>query len=227
MKDRNTYHLLGYGTHNSYKVLYVLEALGAEYTFKILDLAKGEQFKPDIIQQNPHARVPILQYVTKNNEERSLYESGAICRFLATNENSGLYPTDPTARAVADQWLDTFSCHLGAHIAAIYFEKIIKQLARLGPPDDETINRAISRAKQELNTLNGWLEENNYLCGTNLTIADFFAFAYIEQTKAIEFSIDEHANILRWKEAIEKTPAVKNGRSRMNQALAEFKDSQK
>ena len=215
------YQLIGYGTHNSYKILYILEALNAEYTFQIANLAAGEQFKPTIKTLNPHSRVPVLKY-----EDQGLYESGAICRFLATKENSELFPADPIQRAVVDQWMDTFSCHLGGYISSLYFEKIIKKMARLGEPEEAIVNSAVRRLEADLKKLDDWLAGNTYLTGDKLSIADYFAFAYIEQSKAIDYSLDSFKNVVRWANAIEALPAIAKGRSHMEQALSEFKDLQ-
>lgn len=57
---------------------------------------------PALRARNPNAMVPIIQ-----DGDFVLWESNAICRYLAGKQPRGtLLPHDPRARAVVDQWMD-------------------------------------------------------------------------------------------------------------------------
>jgi len=58
---------------------------------------------PQLLAHNPNAMVPVIQ-----DGEFVLWESNAICRYLAAKQQRGgtLLPEDPEARALVEQWMD-------------------------------------------------------------------------------------------------------------------------
>lgn len=58
--------------------LWMLEETGEPYEIKILDLAKGDQQKPDYLAINPMGKVPALKH-----GDAVVTESAAICTYLA------------------------------------------------------------------------------------------------------------------------------------------------
>ena len=76
------FHLYGFFTQNTRKVLYVLSELGADFEFHFVDLGKGEQRSDDFRAKTPVGKVPLLVH-----DGHSLFESGAICRYVANVED--------------------------------------------------------------------------------------------------------------------------------------------
>ncbi len=58
--------------------LWMLEEIGEPYEVKVLDLAKGDQQKPDYLAINPMGKVPALKH-----GDAVVTESAAICAYLA------------------------------------------------------------------------------------------------------------------------------------------------
>src|SRR4051812_17095433 len=57
---------------------------------------------PQLLARNPNAKIPVIQ-----DGDFTLWESNAICRYLAARHpHRTLLPEDAQARAVVDQWLD-------------------------------------------------------------------------------------------------------------------------
>lgn len=84
---------------NTTKVLYVAEELGVEYRYTALDPSKGEHKTPEHLKRHPMGKTPTL-----NHDGNCLFESSTICRYLASVENSPLYPTPDFYRcAVIDE----------------------------------------------------------------------------------------------------------------------------
>jgi len=95
------YRLYAFFTQNSMKTVYVAEELGIDYEFRYVDLFKGENRTGEFRELTPAGKVPVLQV-----GNQSLFESGAICRYLANAEQSPLYPAAALERAWVDQWMD-------------------------------------------------------------------------------------------------------------------------
>ncbi|PHZ84490.1 glutathione S-transferase family protein [Paremcibacter congregatus] len=202
--------LFGFYTQNTLKCLYTLEELGTDYDFHLVDLFKGEQRQDDFLKLNPVGKVPVLQV-----GDESLFESGAICRYLANAAGSDSYPADPMDRAKVDQWMDFFSVHLGHWLNTQYFENVIKVKAQMGEPNMEKCAEARKFALTQMAIVDTHLAEHTYLCGDQLTIADLFAFAYIEQVEHLDFSWNDFPHAKAWFDRIESRGSIQRGRAKV------------
>jgi len=204
------FHLYGFFTQNTLKTLYVLEEVGADFEFHFVNLGSGEQKSEEFAKKTPIGKVPVLEH---NGEH--LFESGAICRYVANVMDSPLYPADKMQRARVDQWMDYFTCHLGHWFTKLYYELAIKPKFNLGEADEKGVAEANKIATAQLGTLDSILESSDWLANDALSIADLFAFAYIEQHRDVDFSIDDYANVKAWVKRIESRESIANARSRL------------
>ena len=204
------YRLYGFSTQNTKKVLYTLEELGAKYEFEFMNLFEGGQRKPEFLAKNPTGKVPLLQH-----DDDHIFESGAICRYVANVSDSKLYPQDKLQRAKVDQWMDFFSVHLGRWYNTLYFQSVLKVKANLGETDEAQCEEARKFIARESKMLNRWLGDHKFLTGEELTIADLFAFAYVEQAFDCKLSLDEYPQVKRWFESIESLESVGRARQKL------------
>jgi len=208
------YHLYGYFTQNSLKPLYVLDALeeecGTDFEFHFVDLAKGEHKTEDFGKMTPVGKVPVLKH-----DGMTLFESGAICRYLADSEYSALFPQDKAKRAQVDQWMEFFSCHPGRWLNSIYFEKIIKPKAGMGESNQASIDEALKFLHMQLPIVDAHLANTRWLANNTLSIADFTALAYIEQCGMIGFPLADYSHIKEWFDRMEAQPSVARTRGRL------------
>lgn len=204
------YRLFGFNTQNTLKTLYVLEELRIDYDFKYVDLFKGEHKQEDFLKLNPMGKVPVLQ-----SGDDSLFESGAICRYVANQAQSPTYPEAKMQRAKVDQWLDYFSIHLGKWLSTLFFENVIKEKAGFGERNAENCEEAHKFALQQMAVIEDHLAKNEYLTGDALTIADLFAFAYIEQVRTYEFPLEDFPHVKAWFDNLEGRDSIKRARAKV------------
>jgi len=204
------FRLYGFFTQNSLKTLYVAEEVVGDFEFQFVNLAKGEQKAEAFSRMTPIGKVPVLEH-----DGECLFESGAICRYIANVTDSPLYPVDKLQRARVDQWMDFFSCHLGHWLSKLYFEAVIKPNFDLDGPDEAGIEEATKFVNLQLGMLDAHLEDSDWLANNAFSIADLFAFAYIEQHRAVELSLQEYTNVQAWFERIESRPAIAKARARL------------
>lgn len=202
--------LYGFFTQNTLKTLYVLEQVGSDYEFIYMNLLKGEHKSDDFIKLNPLGKVPVLTH-----GGQSLFESGAICRYVANEANSDLYPQDKMHLALVDQWMDFFSNHLGRWLNTLFFEKIIKPKADMGDTDEAACAEAVKYSAGQFAVVDAHLAQNAYFTGDDLTIADLFAFAYIEQVQAIDMPLDNFPNVKAWFDDIEALDSIARARKKV------------
>ncbi|APE30933.1 glutathione S-transferase [Halomonas aestuarii] len=94
--------LYSFPASRSLRVAWTLEELGLEYECRHVDLGGGEGQTEDFLARHPDGKVPVLM-----DGELTLFESAAICRYLAERYGTPgeLLPADVEARARVDQWL--------------------------------------------------------------------------------------------------------------------------
>lgn len=204
------YRLFGFFTQNSRKPLYVLEEIGANYEFTFVDLMQREHMSEEFKKKTPIGKVPVLEH-----DGEFLFESGAICRYVASLENSPLYPEDKLQRARVDQWMDFFSCHLGRWFSTLYFEQVIKTRADMGEPDRAVCEEAMKFANKQSGILDGLLGSSHWLANDTLSIADLSAFAYVEQYRDVDFPMDDFPNFKAWFDRIEGRESIALARGRL------------
>lgn len=204
------FRLYGFFTQNTMKTLYVLEAIGKDYEFVYVDLSKGEHKTDSFLTKTPIGKVPILEH-----DGEYLFESGAICRYAANAANSPLYPEDKMQRARVDQWMDFFTCHLGRWFTTLYFEGVIKPKFGLGEPDEKRLEEATKFGHEQLGILNTHLANSNWLANDTMSIADLFAFAYVEQYRDVKFPLGDYDNVQSWFERVESNKSVAGARARL------------
>ena len=73
-------HLYTASTPNGHKVSCLLEALEMPYEIHSVNLAEGEQKKPEFLKISPNGRIPAI--VDTDNDGLSVFESGAIMLYL-------------------------------------------------------------------------------------------------------------------------------------------------
>jgi glutathione S-transferase len=206
------YHVHGTSvSSNTTKVVYVAEELGLDYEYTNLDLSKGEHKTPEHLRRHPLGKVPTLTH-----DENSLFESGAICRYLASAEGSELYPaTNHYRRALVDQWMNFFTCHLGKHFSTYAFEKVAKEKYGFGTPNQDAIKEALGYIEQQLPCVNKHLETQAYLAGENITIADLYAFAYCENAEMASLPLDSYPAFATWYAGMKERESVRRAIKRL------------
>lgn len=206
------FRLHGFYTQNTLKTLYVLDEIVGDYEFVFVDLSKGKHRSDEFLKMNPVGKVPVLEH-----GGGYLFESGAICRYVANVTGSELYPADSMQRGEVDQWMDFFSCHLGRWMTKLYFEAVIKPRMQLGDPDAAGIEEAKRYTAQQLKILDAHLAGRDWLANDALSIADLFAFAYVEQHSDADVSLDEYPGVRAWLDRIAARDSIRRARARLPQ----------
>ncbi len=207
------------GTPNGQKVTIMLEELlaaghsGAEYDAWLINIGKGEQFGSGFVAANPNSKIPALIDNSTAPPTR-VFESGSILVYLAEKFGSAFLPMSGTARTETFNWLFWqmgSAPFLGGGFGHFYAYAPIKI--------EYAIDRYAMEVKRQLDVLDRHLAENEYLAGSEYTIADMAIWPWYGLVvtsgayNAAEFlSVHEYTNVIRWAEQIAARPAVKRGR---------------
>jgi len=195
-------HLYTAGTGNGRRASVMLEECGLPYTTHKLDLAKGEQKKPEYLAINPVGAIPaIVDDATKT----TLAQSGAILLYLA--EKTGKFlPKDAAKKAEALQWFMQVSTDIAPGSSAIFY------MTNAAP--DKTPGNQEFLEKRLLNMLqhcDNKLAKSKYLAGDEVTVADLALIPVIDGRKALLDKAPGLANLKRWAEEMMARPGVQKG----------------
>uniref|UniRef100_A0A3Q2Y7R9 glutathione transferase n=1 Tax=Hippocampus comes TaxID=109280 RepID=A0A3Q2Y7R9_HIPCM len=135
------------------------------FDFKLVDLAKGEQYGEEFGKISPVRKVPVMK-----DGDFVLTESVAILQYLAEKHASRLpdhwYPADLRQRARVNEYLSWQQMNLRAHGSKVFLLKV----------------GLVEELSQTVDVLDKYfLGEKLFLCGASISLADLVAVAEIMQ----------------------------------------------
>jgi glutathione S-transferase len=171
----------------------------------VVDLMKGEHFGEAYTKTNPNRLVPMLE-----DGDFKLTESSAILKYLADKIGSPAYPKDLKERAKVNEmmdWLNTqFYREWGYGLC--YPQLFPHMKRRSDEAQASTIEWGATQSKNWLKLLNDhWIGPNKqYLCGNQITIADYFGSGLVTLGELIGCDFSPYPNVQRWLGNIKKLP---------------------
>jgi GSH-dependent disulfide-bond oxidoreductase len=223
---RHPLQLYSLATPNGQKVTILLEELlarghgGAEYDAWLIRIGDGDQFGSGFVAVNPNSKIPAL-LDRSGPEPVRVFESGAILLHLAEKFGAFL-PTQTGARAECLSWLFWqmgSAPYLGGGFGHFYAYAPIKI--------EYAIDRFAMETKRLLDVLDKHLAKNEYMVGSEYTIADMAIWPWYASLvkgwayQAAEFlSVQDYRHVLRWADLIGERPAVRRGRM-VNRVMGE------
>uniref|UniRef100_A0A3Q2Y6E2 Glutathione S-transferase theta 1a n=1 Tax=Hippocampus comes TaxID=109280 RepID=A0A3Q2Y6E2_HIPCM len=141
------------------------------FDFKLVDLAKGEQYGEEFGKISPVRKVPVMK-----DGDFVLTESVAILQYLAEKHASRLpdhwYPADLRQRARVNEYLSWQQMNLRAHGSKVF-------LLKVGSFKFVVVVEELSQTVDVLDKY--FLGEKLFLCGASISLADLVAVAEIMQ----------------------------------------------
>ena len=181
-------------TPNGWKISIMLEECGLPYTVIPVNIAQGDQFKPEFLAISPNNRMPaIVDPDGPGGRPISVFESGAILQYLG-RKTGKFYPKDERARVEVDQWLFWQMANLGPRRARRTTSAIMRR---------EKLPYAIDRFTNEMNRLYGVmntrLEDREFLAG-RYSIADMACVGWASRAERQGQDMSDFPNVKRWLE---------------------------
>ena len=224
----NPLQLYSLATPNGVKVTIMLEELlalghsGAEYDAWLCRIRDGEQFSSGFVEINPNSKIPALLDRSVEGSQR-VFESGAILLYLA--EKFGAFiPEDPIEKTECMSWLFwqmASAPYLGGGFGHFY--------AYAPAKFEYPINRFAMETKRQLDLLDQRLSKNQFIAGSEYTIADMAIWSWYGQLalgrlyNAAEFlDVESYTHLMDWTKKIDARNTVQRGRmvNRVNGELS-------
>src|SRR5471030_2744010 len=215
---KHPFQLYSLGTPNGQKVTIMFEELlalghkGAEYDAWLIKIGDGNQFGSGFVAANPNSKIPALLDRSGPKPIR-VFESGAILLYLAEKFGAFL-PTEAGARA------ECLACLFWQMGSAPYLGGGLGHFYAYAPTKIEyAIDRFAMETKRQLDVLDRQLAGNEYVAGSEYTIADMAIWPWYGGLakgwlyEAAEFlAVQDYQHVQRWADAIGERPAVRRGR---------------
>ncbi|KAJ7957927.1 glutathione S-transferase-like [Quillaja saponaria] len=152
------------------RVLVCLLEKDVEFQLISVNMSKGEHKKPDFLKIQPFGQVPAFE-----DEDISLFESRAICRYVcekyADKGNRGLYGTNPLAKASIDQWLEAEGQSFNPPTSTLVFQLAFAPKMKI-KQDQGLIKQSEGKLAKVLDVYDKRLGETQFLAGHDFSLAD-------------------------------------------------------
>ncbi|MBE1283124.1 MAG: glutathione S-transferase family protein [Rhodobacteraceae bacterium] len=195
-------------TPNGWKISIALEEMGLPYETTLINIGKGDQFDPDFLKIAPNNRMPaIVDPHGPGSAPVSLFESGAILQYLA-RKTGQFYGSDDRTMLTTDQWLMWQMGGVGPMAGQCH------HFLKYAP---EELPYAQDRYRNEVARLYGVLDrhlaKNEFVSGTEYTIADIAIWPWASLWEGQEQSLDDKPHLSRWLRTLWDRPALRKGRA--------------
>ncbi len=203
-------------TPNGQKIHIMLEEVGLAYRVVWVDIAKGEQFKPEFLKISPNNKIPaIVDHDGPDGSQVTVFESAAILLYLA--EKTGRFlPTDFRQRLEVLEWLfwqaGGFGPMLGqAHHFNAYAPERIQY----------AMDRYTNEAGRLYHVLDKRLGRHEYVAGA-YSIADMAIFPWCRLHRRQRQRIEDFPNVKRWFDTVAARPAVAADMAKLEDKAGDF-----
>ncbi|KAH7357409.1 glutathione S-transferase domain-containing protein [Pyrenochaeta sp. MPI-SDFR-AT-0127] len=167
------------GSTNTDRVRLTLAEGGfTDYELVQVNMYKGEHKSEENMKRHPWGKIPVIAFPGGF----TLYESRAICKYLARKYSFPLLPADSDAEAVAlfDQAESAEMLYFAGPAGSIGFEKFVKKFLGL-PPDEAVVLDALQSVTNFFSVAEYLLEQNNYMAGKDFTLIDIYYIPLIQR----------------------------------------------
>nr|POF11525.1 glutathione s-transferase [Quercus suber] len=167
------------GSTNTDRVRLALAEGGlTDYKLALLNLQKGEQKAKDDLKRHPWGKIPVITFP----DGFTLYESRAICRYLAKKYSLPLIPpeSDIEATALFDQAQSAETLYFSEPASRLTSEKFAKRLMGL-PPDEAIVSTALQSVELFFDVAERLLRHKSYMAGNDFSLVDIYYIPLIQR----------------------------------------------
>jgi len=191
---------------NPRRVRVFLAEKGINVPYQQVNIAAGENRKPEFLKINPMGGLPVLEL----DDGTHIAESVAICRYFEEiKPEPRLMGVDAKDKAVVEMWnrrmeLEILSMTAGSfRNTSDFFKGRIPQVKEYG----EICKNAAVKRLEWLDTV---LAEREFIAGPRYTIADITALIGIDFGRTTGIKIQENQkHLARWHQAVSSRPSAK------------------
>ena len=179
---------------HAHRVRLMLSLLDLPHEVIELDLAGGEQKRPEFLARNVFGQVPVIE-----DGDVTLADSNAILVYLALSydEARRWLPAAPAVQAGVQRWLSAAAGLLAFGPAAARASQVFRGA-------DHPQGRAI--AEKLFATMEEQLSSREWLAAEHATLADVAMYSYTAHAPEGGVSLEPHPHVRAWLARVEALP---------------------
>lgn len=167
-----------------------------------VELMAGGAHSPEYLAVNPNGIVPFLV-----DEDLAMGESSAILKYLADKVGSKTYPKGLKARAKVNETMDWINCQFHRDFCLFLVYPQVLPPDHMPPNAENLVSFGEAQSRRWLKILNDQLDGQAFLCGDEITIADYMGSAHASLGDLIGFDFSPWPNVARWMRTMKDRPA--------------------
>lgn len=162
---------------------------------------RGREF----LALNPNGQIPVVE-----TEDGVLWESNAICRYLAAKSGRiDLLPAAPFARFEVERWMDWQATDLNFAFRPAFLALVRKDLTFVG--DDAAVARSLAQWNALMLTLERQLARTGaYVAGSTFTLADIVLGLSHQRWLLTPMQRPETPALDSWRDRLRQRPATRS-----------------
>jgi glutathione S-transferase len=169
-----------------------------------VSLMAGEHLSDEFACLNRNRAVPVL-----TDGGFVLTECSAILKYLAEALGSPTYPGERRERALVNAAMDWFNTGLSHDLNySFVYPQIFPNMRFEGHEVQAAVlERGLANARKRLDVLDYQLAERDFVCGNEITLADYIGATYIGLSEAIDFDLSPWPNVEAWMFGMRQRPS--------------------
>lgn len=208
-------------TPNGKKITIALQEMDLPYEVHLVNIGKGEQFRPEFLAIAPNNRMPaIVDPEGPDGAPVSVFESGAILQYLA-RKTGRFYGETERERIAVEEWL--FWQMGGVGPMAGQAHHFLNYAPTMDPPN--VLPYAQDRYRNEVARLYGVLDrrlaDRDYVAGP-YSIADMAIWPWAAGWENQQQDLSKFPNMAAWLERVGARPAVAKGAAVAQEARSDL-----
>jgi glutathione S-transferase len=175
---------------------------GIALDYQLVDLFSDENRSDWYTRLNPNQAVPVLEH-----DGFVLTESSAILKYLADVTDSPAYPKELKARARVNEVMDFFNTYLMRdYVYGLVYSRVLAHYRLPGAAQQQFISLHEPRAHKRLKALDTWIGSKSFICGNEITIADYFGSGIVSAGELVGIDLRPWPSVNRWLNTMKALP---------------------
>jgi glutathione S-transferase len=184
-----------------------LEEKGVRYTLEEVEIFGPCGVPAEHLARQPFGRIPAFDH-----DGFSLYESGAITRYVdEAFSGTRLQPHDPRARARMNQAIGIVDSYCyRSMIWGVFFARIVAPAEGI-EPEEGHLAQSLAKCRSCCRALEDILGSKHYFTGDELTLADLHALPillYFSMAREGAETLSAHPRLRAWLDRMAARPSV-------------------
>lgn len=185
--------------------LWLLEEINQPFKLMELDLQKIEHKSDEFLALNPNGKIPCI-----DDDGFILWESVAICYYLARKYKPELLGKNLEESALIDQWIQWTAAELQPPIADIFINAT-------KPPEQKQplhIQYSKYRIMQQTILLDKELKNKKFIVGDKFTLADLILCSYAQIHSILHTDLSVYPNFNKWYNGVINYPSLASAKAK-------------